>query len=253
LAFWSCKSISKITIPKSVKEIGYGILRECDNLSQILVDKYNTRYDSRDNCNAIIETSTNRLLVGCKDTKVPDSVTKIGYFAFRDCHKLTVIDIPNSVDIIERFAFYGCAKLSRITIPDSVTILGEGSFSGCKSLDQIQLPQSIRKIGAYAFEGCSSLKDVSIPLMVSALPVTFKNCTNLSRVTICGKVNMGGTFIGCKLLEEIIFKNPCVKVSTDTFDGCDNIKRIIIPENSLKRFQSILPERLWNSIYEENI
>ena len=59
--------------------------------------------------------------------------------------------------------------------------------------------------------------------------------------------------MGCHLLEEIIFKDPYVKVSADAFDGCDNIKRIIIPKNSLKRFQNVLPERLWDFIYESNI
>jgi hypothetical protein len=85
------------------------------NLHTIKVDKYNPRYDSRNNCNAIIETSTNTLIQGCKNSFIPDSVTKIGEYAFYGCRSLTSIEIPNSVRRIDNFAFYYCSKLGSIT------------------------------------------------------------------------------------------------------------------------------------------
>ncbi|MBQ6209968.1 MAG: leucine-rich repeat protein, partial [Prevotella sp.] len=72
-------------------------------------------YDSRNNCNAIIETSTNTLISGCKNTSIPNSVTTIGDGAFHGCSGLTSITIPNSVTTIGDGAFHGCSGLTSIT------------------------------------------------------------------------------------------------------------------------------------------
>lgn len=81
-AFTGCSSIESIRIPYSVETIGSNPFKNCKNLTSIVVDKINPKYDSRDNCNAIIETATNRLIVGCKNTKIPSSVTEIAEDAF---------------------------------------------------------------------------------------------------------------------------------------------------------------------------
>ena len=85
-------------------------------------------YDSRNNCNAIIETSSNKLITGCKNTVIPNSVTTIGEYAFHGCSDLTSVNIPNSVTSIGTYAFYGCSGLTSITIPNSVTSIGGGAF-----------------------------------------------------------------------------------------------------------------------------
>ena len=88
--------ISSIYIPKSVEFIGRNF-GGCKDLSSIIVDPENKYYDSRDNCNAIIETSTNKLVFGCYTTTIPNSITSIGPSAFYSCSKLKTIYIPNSV------------------------------------------------------------------------------------------------------------------------------------------------------------
>ena len=107
-AFFACSSLTSIQIPNSVISIGYSAFRGCSSLISIVVDSGNTKYDSRNGCNAIIETASNTLIVGCQNTIIPNSVTSIGDSAFNGCYSLTSIEIPNSVTSIGDDAFSWC-------------------------------------------------------------------------------------------------------------------------------------------------
>ena len=136
-AFQECSSLTSITIPNSVTTIVQRAFVGCSGLTSIVVESGNTRYDSRNNCNAIINKTTNELIAGCKNTVIPNSVTSIGFFAFGGCSGLTAIAIPNSVTSISNGAFSGCSGLTSITIPNSVTSIGNKAFSGCGGLTEV--------------------------------------------------------------------------------------------------------------------
>ena len=102
-AFHYCSSLTSITIPNSVTSIGQQAFYACSSLTSIVVERGNAVYDSRNNCNAIIETSTNTLIAGCKNTIIPNSVTSIGDLAFAHLTSLTSITIPNSVTSIGEY------------------------------------------------------------------------------------------------------------------------------------------------------
>ena len=133
-AFCACDNLTSVVIPNSVTSIEGWAFRDCSSLTSIAVAEGNPTYDSRDNCNAIIETQTNTLIAGCSKTTIPNSVTSIGSNAFLYCDSLTSVVIPNSVTSIGASAFDGCSSLTSVEIPNSVTSIGSWPFDGCSSL-----------------------------------------------------------------------------------------------------------------------
>ena len=129
-AFYGCSNLTSITIPESVTVIGH--ISDCSNITLITVEKGNKKFDSRNDCNAIIATESNILVVGCKNTVIPNSVTTIGKSAFSGCTGLSSVTIPNSVTSIREDAFYGCSGLTSVIIPESVTSIGSNAFSGAR-------------------------------------------------------------------------------------------------------------------------
>lgn len=113
-AYDDCAGLTSVTIPNSVTSIEKSAFYNCDYLTSIKVETENSVYDSRNNCNAIIKTSTNTLILGCKNSTIPNSVTSIGDNAFNGCSGLTAVTIPNSVTSIGYGAFYNCSYIRTI-------------------------------------------------------------------------------------------------------------------------------------------
>ncbi|MBQ9276412.1 MAG: leucine-rich repeat protein [Clostridia bacterium] len=136
-AFALCRGLTAIVIPDSVTSIGLAAFAGCTELTSIVVDAGNTVYDSRNNCNAIIETATNTLIVVCKNTIIPDSVTSIGYGVFAYWFNLASIVIPDWIISIGNYAFAVCDGLISVTLPDNVTNIGDYAFVDCTGLKSI--------------------------------------------------------------------------------------------------------------------
>ena len=169
--FSVCDSLASITIPASVTSIGNGVLYYCPALASIVVNEGNTVYDSRDNCNAIIRTAQDALIVGCQNTVIPNTVWRIQDKAFSDCHALTEIAIPNSVREIGSQAFFRCSGLVSVAIPNSVTSIYNQVFQGCESLKEVTIPSSVTSIGDWAFSGCNS---ISLVTCLNPVPPTLR-------------------------------------------------------------------------------
>ena len=221
-AFSGCSGLTELTLPNSVTSIGNYAFSDCSGLEKITVDRGNKRYDSWGNCNSIIETGTNTLIVGCKNSVIPNSVTSIGDGAFRGCSGLTELTLPNSVTSIGDCAFYGCTGLTELILPNSVSSIGDIAFTYCSGLEKITvesgnscydsrdncnsiidtefntlivgcknsvIPNSVTSIGYYAFYGCSGLTELTLPDSVASIgDGAFICCSDLSKITSLAEI-----------------------------------------------------------------
>lgn len=192
-AFHSCANLTSVYISSHITNIESDAFAYCPSLASIIVDYENAHYDSRNNCNAVIETATNTLVSGCKNTICPNSITQIGNKAFKGCSGLVSIDIPYGVKSIGMDAFSDCANLSSVVIPNTVTRIREGAFELCRNLVSVTLSDSLEIIEDYAFQGCYSLQSIIIPNSVTKVNEgAFVQCRNLKSLTI----GEGMTFLG---------------------------------------------------------
>ena len=151
--------LTSVTIPQNVTNIGVAPFAFCNNLTSIEVNANNPNYDSRNNCNAIIQKEGDVLIQGCPNTVIPDDVTIIGEKAFYNFSGLTEIDIPESVTGIGDNAFLGTG-LTEITLPEGLLVINLGAFSYCQNLNTVSIPSTVIYIGNEAFYNCSNLTTV---------------------------------------------------------------------------------------------
>lgn len=224
-AFFGWQNISSITIPSSVTSIGcfafHGYNR---HLESIVVESGNSTYDSRNDCNAIIETSTNKLIRGCKNSFIPNTISIIDDFAFSACFDLDSIIIPNSVESIGKNAFEYCYTLSSITIPNSVTTIGDSAFYSCSGMTSVAIGDSVVWIGQMAFLACHNLEDIAVN--TGNLKYDSRNSCNAIIETSTNKL-----IYGCK---NTVIPNTVTEIECFAFYMCLRLKSITIP-NSVTR------------------
>ena len=266
MAFYKCTALTSITIPASVTSIGKEAFINCIGLESISVAAGNTIYDSRNGCNALIETASNTLMLGCKNTVIPNTVTSIGDNAFDGCEELKEITIPASVTSIGNYAFYGCSALESISvadgntkydsrngcnalietasntlmlgcmntvIPNSVTSIGGKAFAYCDALTSITIPSSVTTIGDCAFQGCWGLTSIEIPASVTSIGyAAFITCIYLTSINIPASVTSIGdcAFANCTGLTTVIVQ-PTTPPTLGyyAFDECDELDAIYVP------------------------
>ena len=237
-AFRGCTGLTSVTITNAVTEIGDGAFSNCRDLTSIIVENGNSKYDSRDNCNAIIETSVNILIAGCKNTIIPNSVTKIGESAFRGCTSLTSVTIPNSVTEIGESAFFWCSNLISITIPDSVTKIGVIAFHGCSNLTSITIPKGTRpKFKKLLYQSLhSKLVEKTViekPISVIANRKDTKTLVKEVLVTdgVLKKKDVQRTHEKLGVLDSVVIPNSVSKIWDYAFAGCFELKKIVLSQS----------------------
>ena len=221
-AFYGCQSLTTLTIPKDLTNIGDNAFVYCSGLTYIVVEEGNPIYDSRNNCNALIETATNLLIAGSNNTIIPNDVVAIASYAFSYCADLKSITIPSSVKFIEDYAFLGCSGLTSLTIPNSVTSIGSNAFMYCSGPNLLSIVVEEGNPTYDSRNNCNALietakdslifgcKNTIIPKDVKAIaPYAFYNCSGMTTITIPNGVKKieGTTFYECSDLTTLIVGN----------------------------------------------
>ena len=260
-SFSGCSGLTSIYIQKNVEWIEIWAFEDCSNLVSITVHEENTNYDSRNNCNAIIETANNRLILGCGNTVFPAELNSIGVGAFWKCNNLTSVVIPMGVDVIEVGAFYYCKNLTSVTIPKSVHLIDWYAFNLCDNLSNVYI-ESIEAWCGIIFPGSHALfekaesiylngdlmTEAIIPSTVTSIGYcAFSSCRNLHSVVIGGSVTSigGAAFYDCEGLTSIVCKaiTPPMIADSNSFYGVDKSIPVYVPAASVEAYKSA---KYWN-------
>ena len=206
-AFQSCSGFTSITIGKSVTGMGSYAFSGCSGITDLIWNAKNCSFNGNMPTSNIVhvtigdevETIPDNFANGSKITElsIPNSVTSIGSYAFRNCAELSgELIIPNSVTTIGSYAFQNCSSLSEnLIIPNSVTYIGNYAFQSCSGLSEVTIGNSVTSIGNYAFRYCSGLTSVTIPNSVTSIgSYAFEDCYELSSVNIGKSVTTIGDY-----------------------------------------------------------
>ena len=208
--------IEELVLPATVKELGRDIFYYARNLKALSVEKGNTVFDSRDNCNAIIETASNTLRIGCANTVVPNGIKALGQMAFSGVPSLKEVKLPSGLTSIGWATFWADTELSKVTLSESVTDIGESPFGGCERITSLvidakntkydsrnncnaiietatnkliqgfattKIPEGVKTIATAAFRSLATLTEIEIPASVEKIePEAFLYCNQMTKV-----------------------------------------------------------------------
>ena len=208
--------IEELVLPATVKELGRDIFYYARNLKALSVEKGNTVFDSRDNCNAIIETASNTLRIGCANTVVPNGIKALGQMAFSGIPSLKEVKLPSGLTSIGWATFWADTELSKVTLSESVTDIGESPFGGCERITSLvidaknakydsrnncnaiietatdkliqgfattKIPEGVKTIATAAFRSLFTLTEIEIPASVEKIePEAFLYCNQMTKV-----------------------------------------------------------------------
>lgn len=262
--FQDCTNLESIRISASVSKIGSRMFAGCPNLKSIVVEEGNEKYDSRENCNAIVETATNTLVCGTENSTIPSTITAIGNGAFAETGLKNIV-IPEGVTSIELQAFENCQDLESVTLPQSlkklgyhvfansgltslvipegITYLPQGTFNGCKNLETVTLPTTLETIEYNAFSN-SGLTSIFIPKGVTNISSTsFNYCGKLSTISVSDENTTYDSRNNCNAIiktatnqilrgtSNTIIPNTATSIGDNAFNDINSLTSIVIPES----------------------
>ncbi len=232
-AFSNCSDLTSVIIGNSVSSIGDGAFGGCTSLTSIVVASGNPKYDSRDNCNAIIETASNTLLFGCQNTIIPNSVTTIGNSAFSYCGGLTSITIPNSVTSIGDWAFYGSGLTEIYCLAPTPPTIGTDTFDFYSPT--LYVPD-------IALDNYTAADYWNNFTNIVGMPYTFEvdgtryHATTLNTASVMASNDAGILYSGDVVIPDSVtyegYTFAVTGIESNAFDGCFELTSVVIPNTT---------------------
>lgn len=237
-SFSNCPSLQSVAIGTGLTNIDRDAFSGCNSLMSIIIDNNNPTYDSRNNCNAIIETATNTLVIGCRNTKIPNGIITIGAAAFYGCGQLKSICIPNSVESIEDEAFSNCYSLESVAIGYGLANTKGNVFRCCRSLSSIVINSNNPTYDSR--NNCNAIIETTTNTLI-------KGCANTTIPTSVTK-------IGIRAFEGCWFRNPITLPSSIEYIGylafCNTaLLTMILYEGTKEQWHKIEKEKDWINIH----
>lgn len=218
-AFSGCTGLQSLTLPNSVTKLGSYSFQNCSNLSALTLP-------------AALSGINEGVFSGCSKlatVNFPESIVSLGKSAFSGCTALVLNTIPSTINSIGESCFSACVGLKSIVIPSSVSVINNSVFSGCTGLASVQLPNSLSSIGYQAFLGCNALTSIAIPAYTTISYNAFQNCKGLITATTPYANNSGNVFEGCLNLKTIVIPSGVSSIKDYAFQNCNTLDSIHIP------------------------
>ncbi len=193
-AFSSNSTLTKVTIPASVRCVRAGSFYDCTALTSVT-------------------------FLGA-DTKIEDTV-------FAQCSKLTDVVLPANLEIIDNYLFYSCANLKKITLPSNTSYIGTSAFYNCSELVEINIPDSVKTVNSAAFFGCIKIEKLVFPDTVTSIgEIALACCYSLKEFTVPSAITdiPTGLFSFCTSIKELRFEEHVKNIGEGAFEGCNNIQ-----------------------------
>ena len=234
--------LTSLYIPKSIEYIDrkayydgdVKISMEC--VTSIRVDADNPYWDSREDCNCLIETATNTIILAGQDAFIPSSVTDIDAEAFKGTKITTAFTIPSTVKTIGQGAFRACS-MSSVSIEAPLELLPDDIFYRCSNLSDVKLPTSLKELGRNVFLECVSLSAISLPPTLTAIGYSaFAGCSNITSIELPSDVEIIGkyAFNHCKKLSTIQWSSALQVIDSGAFQDCDALTQVTLPTSVIE-------------------
>ena len=213
-------AVTAMTIPSTVTTIGKALFADCNYLETVVVDENNKVYDSRDNCNAIVETATNTIIAGCPYTTIPETVTAIGDYAFCQVSlNAEILDIQSNIASIGEYAFYDVKGIYEIYIPSSVTEIKKKAFSGCEGVTKVIIDSENPKYDSR--ENCNAIIETATNTLING----FSTTTVLNGIETIEEY----AFESQRDMREMKLPYTVTTIKNGAFRRCDGLKSFHIP------------------------